>query len=751
MSTPTLYNQKHQFNLSGMRCQSCTQTITAALQHVPGVEEVNVDLATQTATVTGNTEPKELITAIAKAGYKANIIIDNDASNLVDSNTEAENTLYRKLFKQTAVAGSFGLFLVMIEFLGFDITFSTLQNQATWLGIGILTFFILKYSGGHFFRGAYSALRIRQANMDTLIALGVGAAWLFSMLIIALPRIFSVAGTHLFFESALIIVALVNLGQALEIRARRHSNDAIKEFLKLQAKTAHVVYGEDEVEIPLEDLKVGDWVRVRPGEKIPSDGVVIEGRSSVDESMMTGEPIAVLKTEGSHVIGGTINTTGSFVFKVEKIGTKTFLSQIIELVRNAQGSKPPLARLADKISAFFVPAVLIFAIITALVWFNFGPHPKLIYMTVTAMTVLIIACPCALGLAVPISVVTGIGRAAKNGILFRNSAALQRASELQTIVFDKTGTITKGKPSVISIYAEPGHSSSDILQIAASVEKHSEHPLAKAIVRHAKKQSIELLPIKNFLAHSGEGVSADWGTRKIMLGQLNFLSENNIDMSEARRISENSINPGEMIVFVVVDNQFIGMITIADRIKAGMAALIFRLHQLNIKTVMLTGDDKKVADIIAEKVGIDYVIANVLPAQKAQKIAELQQNGAIVGMVGDGINDAPALAQADVGFALSSGADVAISSADVTLLQGSLEGVINTILLSRLVVRNMQQNLFGAFIYNLVAIPIAAGILFPLFGLLLSPIIAGAAMAFSSVTVVANANRLRWQRLRESK
>ncbi len=751
MSTPTSSSQIYQFNLSGMRCQSCTQTITAALQNIPGVQEVNVDLANQIATVTGSAEPDQMIAAITKMGYGANIRTESDGSNLVDSNAQVEQTLYRKLLRQTAVAAFFGIFLFVVEFLGFEATLNTIGNQISWFAIGILTFFIIGYSGAHFFRGAWSALRIRQANMDTLIAMGVGAAWLFSMIIIIVPRAFNIAGSHLFFESALIIIALVDLGQALETRARRHSNDAIKQFLKLQAKTAHVIYGQDEVEIPLEELKVGDLVRVRPGEKIPIDGVIVESHSTVDESMITGEPLAVVKTEGAHVIGGTINTTGSFVFKVEKTGAQTFLAQIIELVRNAQGSKPPLAHLADKISAYFVPAVLIFAIFTALIWFNLGPNPKIIYMVFTAMTVLIIACPCALGLAVPISVVTGIGRAAANGILFRNSTALQRAGELQTIVFDKTGTITKGKPGVISIYAEPHYSSTDILQIAASVERYSEHPVANAIVKHAKKEAVEFLTAKNFLAHSGEGVTAEIDDKKIMIGQLNFLSENNVDIAEAQRISENSINPGEIVVFVVINNQFVGMITIADRIKPGIAEIIFRLQQLNIKTIMLTGDDKKVADIIAEKVGIDNVIANVLPAEKAAKVAELQRAGAVVGMVGDGINDAPALAQADVGFALSTGTDVAISSADVTLLHGSLEGVIHTILLSRLTVRNMQQNLFGAFVYNIIALPIAAGILFPFFGLLLNPVIAGAAMAFSSVTVVANANRLRWQHLRETK
>ncbi len=639
------------------------------------------------------------------------------------------------LLHKTLFAAIIGTPLFITNML--NINFNPLMNMV----ITLLSLIVLIYSGGHFYKNAWNALKLHQANMDTLVSIGTGMAWLYSAAVVFLPTYFPVLARHVYFESAVIIIALINLGNLLEQRARQNTSVAIKKLIGLQAKTARLVKPSQEIDIPIENVQLNDLLRVRPGEKIPVDGIIIEGHSSVDESMLTGEPIPVEKNVGSPVVGATLNKTGSFIFKATKIGTETVLAKIIQTVQQAQASKPAMAKMADKVSAIFAPGVILIAVITALIWFNFGPNPKDAYVLVTAMSVLIIACPCAVGLAVPISVMVGIGKAAQHGVLIRNGDALQLAGQLKTIVLDKTGTVTEGKPSVTHIVAEKKWDEKGLLQLAASVEVHSEHAFAEAILRAAQERHIEVLPATQFEAISGQGVKAVIHKEIILIGNKKFMQRNNIT------VNENYTKNGQTPVYIAVDNTFSGVIFIADKIKSDSAPAIKQLQNMGLEIILLTGDHHDTADFIAKQVGIKIVLAEVSPEDKANEIKKLQvrtgKKNNIIGMVGDGINDAPALAQADVGFAIGSGTDIAIESAGITLMRSSLHGIVDAIMISKATVRNMKQNLFGAFIYNIIGIPIAAGILYPFTGLLLNPMIAGLAMALSSVTVVMNANRLR--------
>jgi Cu+-exporting ATPase len=585
--------------------------------------------------------------------------------------------------------------------------------------------------------------------MDTLIALGTGTAWLFSIIIVASPEWVPASARHAYFEAAAIIIALINFGAALEMRARGKTSEAIKRLIGLQPKTARVVRDGAEIDIAIEDVGLDETVRVRPGERIAVDGVIIEGHSTVDESMLTGEPVPVRKETGDEVVAGTINKLGSFLFKARRIGKDTVLSQIIEMVRAAQSSKPPIGRLADKVSSVFVPTVMIIAVLTFLAWFNFGPAEQGTTLAVVAtMTVLIIACPCALGLATPISIMAGIGKAAEFGILIRNGDALQETGRLDTIILDKTGTVTEGEPSVTEIIPAADWNEEDILRFSASAEQGSEHPLAEAIVEAASDRKISLLKAERFTAIEGHGVEAEVDGQPVILGNLKLMQERNIDveaiLDKARALTHKAQTP----MFVAVSGNAIGIVSVADAIKSDSQEAIQRLHDLGLKVVMLTGDNEATANAVARQVGLDQVFAEVLPQDKAAMVAALQEQGERVGMVGDGINDAPALARADVGFAIGTGTDVAIESADITLMRGSLQGIPDTIRISRTTVRNIKQNLFGAFIYNTLGIPVAAGVLFPFIGMLLNPMIAGGAMAMSSLTVVSNANRLRFLKAR---
>jgi Cu+-exporting ATPase len=534
------------------------------------------------------------------------------------------------------------------------------------------------------------------------------------------------------------------------MRARGKTSEAIKRLIGLQPKTARVVRNGVEVDIAIEQVGLDETVRVRPGERIAVDGVIIEGHSTVDESMLTGEPVPVRKETGDEVVAGTINKLGSFLFQARRIGKDTVLSQIIEMVRAAQSSKPAIGRLADKVSSVFVPTVMIIAVLTFLAWFNFGPAEQRMTLAVVAtMTVLIIACPCALGLATPISIMVGIGKAAEFGILIRNGDALQETGRLDTIVLDKTGTVTEGKPSVTEIIPADDRSEEEILRWGASVEQGSEHPLAEAIVNAANDRNIELIKAERFMAIEGRGVEAEVDGQQVILGNQRLMQERKIDVEAILDRATALTHKAQTPMFVAVGGNAIGIVSVADAIKSDSQEAIRRLHDLGLKVVMLTGDNEATANAVATQVGLDEVFAEVLPQDKAEMVAGLQQQGVRVGMVGDGINDAPALARADVGFAIGTGTDVAIESADITLMRGSLQGIPDTIRISRTTVRNIKQNLFGAFIYNTLGIPVAAGILYPFIGMLLNPMIAGGAMAMSSLTVVSNANRLRFLEARE--
>ena len=727
--------------ISDMSCASCVEAVESGLRSVPGVIEANVNFADRTAIVTGDASAEDLVHAVTKAGYTANLIKDSQGE--LDKE-EADIKHYRQLLRETAVSAVIGIVILLVMLVGLLPPLTETSGRLVGTFLSILCLVVLVYAGGNFFTGAWKSFKNRIANMDTLIAVGTGMAWLYSTFIIFYPFSSSETERHLYFDTAVIIITLIKLGAALEMRARGKTSQAIKRLIGLQPKTARVIREGEERDIAIDQVLLDDIVRVRPGEKIPVDGVIAEGHSSVDESMLTGEPIPVEKFLGDEVVAGTFNKLGTFTFKATRVGRDTALARIIELVRRAQNTKPAIGRLVDRVSGVFVPVVLIVAVLTAMIWFNFGPDPKSTFMIVTAMSVLIIACPCALGLATPISIMVGVGKAAEYGVLIRKGDSLQQAGQLTTVVLDKTGTITEGRPSVTTIEPLSGWNERQILQIAASVEVGSEHPLAQSIIESAKNQGIELQPVESFEAIAGHGVKAKLKEQTVLFGNQKLMEKNGVDLLSLPEKAHELATYGQTSMYLAVDRSAAGIVAISDPVKSDSKAAIERLHNLGVKVVMLTGDNKATADAVAKQTGIDEVIAEVLPEDKSKEVTKLQQKGERVGMVGDGINDAPALASADVGFAIGSGTDIAIESADIALMRGSLHGVPDAIKISKATLRNIKENLFGAFIYNILAIPIAAGLLYPFTGLLLNPIIAGAAMAMSSVTVVSNANRLRW-------
>jgi len=734
-------------SLSGITCAGCVSRVQKAIDAVDGVESATVNLAERTATIAGTASVAALVSAIESAGYGA-----AELRSLEDEKDReaAEMLHYRALLRRASVAALVGFPLFVFGMAGLLPELDDGIGRAFWFVVGLLTLGVLVYSGGHFFTGAWKSARNHNANMDTLIALGTGTAWLFSMVIVVWPEWVPVSAQHAYFEAAAIIIALINFGAALEMRARGKTSEAIKRLIGLQPRTARVIRNGIEMDVAIEDVGLDETLRVRPGERIAVDGDIIEGHSSVDESMLTGEPVPVQKQAGDKVVTGTINKLGTFLFRARRIGKDTVLAQIIEMVRAAQSSKPAIGRLADKVSSIFVPTVLIIAVLTFLAWFNFGPSGQSTTLAVvTTMTVLIIACPCALGLATPISIMVGIGKAAESGILIRNGDALQQAGRLDTIILDKTGTVTEGKPSVTEIVSSDKWGEEDILRWSASIEQGSEHPLAEAIMTAASDRQITLLEAKDFTAVAGRGVAAVVKDQQVLLGNRQLMQERDIDISAVMDAATALTHKAQTPVFLAVDGKMAGIISVADAIKNDSKAAIQRLHELGLKVVLLTGDNEATATAVARQVGIDQVVAEVLPEDKAAKVVSLQQQGKRVGMVGDGINDAPALASADVGFAIGTGTDVAIESADITLMGGSLHGVPDAINISRATVRNIKQNLFGAFVYNSLGIPVAAGVLFPFIGILLNPMIAGGAMAMSSLTVVSNANRLRFFKARD--
>ena len=665
-----------------------------------------------------------------------------------EENLELRN-MSRRFWVSVALAAPV-LLLAMADMIPGRLVGHLVSARAvTWLEF-LLATPVVPWGGWPFFERGWQSLVNRSPNMFTLIALGVGTAYVYSATATLLPGLFpdsfrgQAGEVPVYFEAAAIITVLVLLGQVLELRARSQTSGAIKALLGLAPKTARMV-GDDgrESDVPLDQVKPGDRLRVRPGEKIPVDGVVLEGHSSVDESMVTGEPIPVEKEPGSRVTGGTVNGTGSIVMRAERVGSDTLLAQIVRMVSEAQRSRAPIQRLADQVSAYFVPAVIVAALLTFVAWSLVGPEPRMAYALVNAVAVLIIACPCALGLATPMSIMVGTGRGALAGVLIKHAEALEVMEKVDTLVVDKTGTLTEGKPRLVSINAMAGHEESDVLLLAASLEQGSEHPLAGAIVTAAQERGLTLGAAHGFRSVTGKGVVGHVEGRSVALGNRNLFEEINIDAGPLAERADELRREGQTVMLVGIDGQPAGLLGVADPIKESTVEAITLLHRDNVRIVMVTGDNRTTAEAVARKLRLDEVEAEVLPEQKVAAIKRLQAEGRIVAMAGDGINDAPALAQAHVGIAMGTGTDVAMESADVTLMKGDLRGIVRARRLSRATMRNIRQNLFFAFIYNALGVPVAGGVLYPVFGLLLSPIIASAAMTFSSVSVIGNALRLR--------
>lgn len=737
-------NDTQELLIEGASCASCVGKIEAALNEVEGVERAEMNFALRTVSIKGKVESEVLIKVVETIGYSARSADESSDDELLDEKEIADQKYYASLMKQMWIALGLGIPLMIYSLAGGPMTVETTLERGVWLFIGVLCAAIMYFAGKHFYVGAWKSFVNHSANMDTLIALGTGTAWIYSMVVVFFPMAVPEMARHVYFEATAMIIGLIDLGLALEVKARGRTSEAIKRLIGLQAKTARVVRDQKEIDIAIEQVLLNDIVRVRPGEKIPVDGVVIEGHTSIDESMLTGEPMPVIKEEDDEIVAGTLNKTGSILFKATRVGKDTALAQIINMVKRAQNSKPPIGRLADVISAYFVPVVMIISIVSALVWLNFGPEPALAFAVVSATTVLIIACPCALGLATPMSVMVGVGKAAEAGVLIRNGEALQTASKITAMILDKTGTITEGAPKVTDIViADKSLSEKYILTVASSLESRSEHPLAQAIVDSAIEQEITPEDISDFQAIAGHGVEAQFNGNQILFGNQKLMLKKGVFLgkfiSKAQELADEAKTP----MYLAIDNKLAAIIAVSDPIKSDSIEAIKRLQDNGIRVVMLTGDNKATAKAVAKKVGITEVFSEVLPEDKSNKVAELQAQNEIVGMTGDGINDAPALALANVGFAIGTGTDVAIESADITLMRGSLHGLADAIAVSKATLRNIKQNLFGAFIYNVAGVPFAAGLLYPFFGLLLNPVIAGAAMAFSSLTVVSNANRLR--------
>lgn len=744
--------------LQGMSCAGCASNIEKVLQKVEGVSQGNVNFALSQATVTYDPNTTNLFTieqAVKNAGYGAFPL--EETENEEDTEKTAREAEQKELSRKLMV-GSFISILLIIGMLpmmtGLEIGFIPSFLQSRW-GQLILVTPVMFWVGTDFFRGAWKSFKHHSANMDTLVALGTGVAYLYSLFATLFPQFLESQGiaAEVYYETASVVITLILLGKLLENRAKGKTSEAIRKLMGLQAKTARVIRNQQEIDIPITQVMVKDIILVRPGEKIPVDGKVIEGESSIDESMVTGEPIPVKKKVGDEVIGATINKAGSFKFKATKVGKNTLLAQIVKLVKEAQGSKAPIQKLADQVTAWFVPAVIAVAILTFIIWFNAMGNITL--AMITTVGVLIIACPCALGLATPTSIMVGTGKGAENGILIKGADSLELAHKLTTIVCDKTGTITEGKPSVtnyITVKGVANNNEIELLKMAAALEKKSEHPLAEAIVNYAQSQGVKtpLPEVRNFEAVAGMGVQGKVSGKLVQIGTQRWMDELNIDTQSLEETRQQWEQEAKTTALIAMDGKIEGLMGIADAIKPSSVEAVKALKNMGLEVVMLTGDNQKTAEAIATEVGIKRVFAQVRPDQKASTIKQIQQEKLsrkqkhkIVAMVGDGINDAPALAQADVGIAIGTGTDIAMAASDLTLISGDLKGIVTAIQLSHATMKNIKENLFFAYIYNSLGIPIAAGILYPLFGWLLNPMIAGTAMAFSSVSVVSNALRLR--------
>jgi Cu+-exporting ATPase len=725
-----------QLDIHGMSCASCVNAVETALRETSGVVRANVNYADQSAYVVGRLDTASLIQAVEKAGYGADVRPE-------DEDFQRRDAELAKRLRISFLKSGLALFVGAILMAGMHLDLTPAPEvKGFWIPAGLLVLAIMIYSGGHLFRGAVASARHATTTMDTLIALGTGTAFVYSMLVILFPSMIGEASHHLFFEAALFIIGFINLGKALEENAKGKTTIAIRKLIDLAPKVTTRVEGDVESQIDVADVDKADLLRIRPGETIPVDGRMIRGQSTVDESMLTGEPVPVDKGAGDSLVAGTVNLYGTILMEATQVGRDTVLAKMIRMVREAQNAKPAIGRLTDRIASIFVPIVMLIAIGTALVWWFFGPEPQLSYVVVSTMSVLIIACPCALGLAIPMSIMVGMGRSAGEGVLIKNGDALQAASRLTAIVVDKTGTLTRGKPEVTAVHA--GTDEAEMLTIALSLEKLSEHPLAKAVVRYCEAKELKSFEVDEFDISPGGGVTASRENRKLAIGNLSWLESLGMEAPEA-------FEPrGASTVIYVGSGSFVlGYVELFDELKDGVRDDIERLHALGVKVIMLTGDNEASAARVASQLAIDEYFANVQPEEKLDYVQQLQSRGEKVGMVGDGINDSPALSAADVGFAMGEGTDIAIESADVALLSNDVGGVVRSILLSRVIMRNIYQNLVGAFGYNVLLIPVAAGILFPVTGLLINPSLAGLAMAASSVTVVANASRLRLVKLRK--
>lgn len=714
-------------SLGGLHCPSCLLAIERKWKQMDGVFDVSANFDTGRATLTfdeNTTSAEQLIEKVESLGYTATVVTDDSEQETSEEQVEDEVGYVR-----TRLIGSIIMTApVVIIAMGFH---AVTPSPLVWVEF-VLTAIVLFWAGGRILRSAWSAAKNRTSDMNVLIAVGTLAAFIYS----AVAAVLNMGAVY--FETAAVIITLILLGRLLETRARSHTSDAIRKLLDLQARTARVIRDGNEIDIPIDQVVVGDRIRVRPGEKIAVDGVITDGASAVDESMITGESIPADKTVGAQVIGATINRTGSFTFEATKVGSDTMLAQIVKLVRQAQASKAPIQRLADVVASYFVPVVVSIAVATFVIWFVFGTLNQAV---LNAVAVLIIACPCALGLATPTSITVGTGKGAENGVLIRSAGALETAGKVTTIVLDKTGTITLGEPSLTDEYdVQPDDNT---LKLAASAELGSEHPVAQAILRAAGDKSIAITEPSEFLAYPGGGVRAVVAGKTVLVGTARLQSENNIDVSAVESHIEDMESQGKTVVVVSADGAVTGLLAVADTLKSGSKDAIGRLRKMGLEVIMITGDNSRTAAAVATEVGIKEVMSQVLPGDKAARVAELRRQGKVVAMVGDGINDAPALVEADLGIAIGTGADIAIESADVTLISGELSAVVAAIELSRATLSNIKQNLFFAFVYNSLGIPIAAGVLYPPLHVLLNPMIAAAAMAASSLSVVSNALRLR--------
>jgi len=735
------------FSIKGMHCASCVALLENSLKKIEGVKKATVNLATEKATVFYDSQKvtdKHLESAVASVGYQARI---NEGSKFRGEGQEEKLKELKDLRFRAVVSLFLGALIFWGSFPGIMYTApKILQNF--WIQF-LLATPVQFWAGLGFYKATISAIKNRTANMDTLVVIGTSVAYIYSTFITAFPKIIEDIGVKPvpYFDAAALIIGLILIGRYFEDKAKAGTSQAIKKLIGLQAKTARVLYDNQEKDIPISEVVIGDIIRVRPGEKIPVDGIIIEGESSIDESMVTGESIPVDKTKNDTVIGATINKSGSFLFRATKIGQETMLAQIIKLVQDAQGSKAPIQRLADLVSSYFVPIVLMLSIITFIIWYDIGPAPALTFAILNTVTVLIIACPCAMGLATPTAIMVGTGKGAENGILIKDAESLETAHKINTIVFDKTGTLTNGKPEVTDVIVTGTFDQKEVLRLTASLEKGSEHSLAESIANKAERENLQLDKVEKFKAIPGYGVQGFVLNKKIVFGNRRLMEKEKIALGAVQSDIEKLEDEGKTVMILQVDGQLTALVAVADTLKESALPAVKQLQELGIEVVMITGDNFRTANAIAQKVGIERVLAEVLPDQKAKEVKKIQLEGKTVAMVGDGINDAPALAVANVGIAMGSGTDVAIEAANITLVNKDLRSVPEAIVLSKKTIKTIRMNLFWAFGYNIILIPVAMGVLYPFFGILLNPILASLAMATSSVSVVLNSLFLKRQRI----